>query len=434
MFASSAILKLSSLLASDTPTNMIIGLSVASAVVVVLIVGIVLTAVVHRDESHRKHRRGKSSKASKPDASPAQKSEKIAPTEAQYAPQSSPQSALQTASQNTQSAPVKAEPSNAAQSGEKTVAQATIVTENAQKPQPKAANMQQDGEIIPAGARLRTLGLVAIRYDKSYYARLCQADADTKKYYEELKAEMLSYGAKSRISWKHETFKFGRKLLMKMKMRGKTLCLYFALSAADYADTKYKVEDATSLGDDDTPCLYRIFNARRCKFAKELIAQVAIDSGLSKGDIPKCSAPAYESTPALLKKDLVREIRYKKNGEEDEVAVADAEKVVAVASEVDDIMEDEEANALIESSGRRADKTRTAIINVDTIGKLFKDGEVVTLQEIAKRTKGFDRATYLKVLARGTLDKSLTVEADDFSIEAVKMILLTGGKVLKTVK
>ncbi len=430
MFASSAISKLSSLLASDTPTNMIIGLSVASAVIVVLIVGIVLTAVVHRDESHRKHRRGKSAKTSKPETLPVQKSEKIAPREAQSAPQSAPQ----TASQNIQSAPVNVEPLNAAQSGEKTVAQATIVTEIAQKSQPKAANMQQDGEIIPAGARLRTLGLVAIRYDKSYYARLCQADAETKKYYEELKAEMLSYGAKSRISWKHETFKFGRKLLMKMKMRGKTLCLYFALSAADYADTKYKVEDATLLGYDDTPCLYRIFNARRCKFAKELIAQVAIDSGLSKGDIPKCSAPAYESTPALLKKDLVREIRYKKNGEEDEVAAADAEKVVAVASEVDDIMEDEEAKALIESSGRRADKTRTAIINVDTIGKLFKDGEVVTLQEIAKRTKGYDRATYLKVLARGTLDKSLTVEADDFSIEAVKMILLTGGKVLKTVK
>ena len=37
----------------------------------------------------------------------------------------------------------------------------------------------------------------------------------------------------------------------------------------------------------------------------------------------------------------------------------------------------------------------------------------------------------LKVLARGTLNKPLTVEAQDFSLDAVKMIVLTGGKAIK---
>ena len=36
-------------------------------------------------------------------------------------------------------------------------------------------------------------------------------------------------------------------------------------------------------------------------------------------------------------------------------------------------------------------------------------------------------AVRLKVLARGILTKPLTVEAEDFSIDAVKMILVTGG-------
>ena len=35
---------------------------------------------------------------------------------------------------------------------------------------------------------------------------------------------------------------------------------------------------------------------------------------------------------------------------------------------------------------------------------------------------------YLKVLARGSIDKPLTVYADDFSLGAIKMIALTGGR------
>ena len=38
---------------------------------------------------------------------------------------------------------------------------------------------------------------------------------------------------------------------------------------------------------------------------------------------------------------------------------------------------------------------------------------------------------YLKVLARGVIDKPLTVYADDFSLQAVKMIALTGGEAVR---
>ena len=52
------------------------------------------------------------------------------------------------------------------------------------------------------------------------------------------------------------------------------------------------------------------------------------------------------------------------------------------------------------------------------------------------RQKGLidKRASSYKVLARGKLDKALTVEAADFSLPAVKMIVLTGGKVVKIKK
>ena len=104
------------------------------------------------------------------------------------------------------------------------------------------------------------------------------------------------------------------------------------------------------------------------------------------------------------------------------------------AAEVDKILEDEIAATMVEESVRYADRTKTGIINVDTLEEYFKDGETVNLEEIKKRIQGYKKVTYIKVLARGTLDKKLTVEADDYSIEAVKMILLTGGKVIRTRK
>ena len=86
---------------------------------------------------------------------------------------------------------------------------------------------------------------------------------------------------------------------------------------------------------------------------------------------------------------------------------------------------------LIEQSTRVADRTKKTIINIDTISQYFNENETVTLEEIKKRVPNVDKkATFLKVLARGTLDKALTVDADDFSIEAEKMIIVTGGKVL----
>ncbi len=102
------------------------------------------------------------------------------------------------------------------------------------------------------------------------------------------------------------------------------------------------------------------------------------------------------------------------------------------ATEVDKIMTDEVAESFVEQSEKSSDKTKQGIINIDVLSQYFDGGEVVTLDEIKKRVNGFNKkTTYVKVLARGTLDKALTVEADSFSLQAVKMIVLTGGKVIK---
>ena len=71
------------------------------------------------------------------------------------------------------------------------------------------------------------------------------------------------------------------------------------------------------------------------------------------------------------------------------------------------------------------------IINVGVISPAYQAGDTVTLADL--KAKGLIDANIgrLKVLAAGTLDKPLTIKADAFSVQAVKMITLTGGQAIE---
>ena len=74
--------------------------------------------------------------------------------------------------------------------------------------------------------------------------------------------------------------------------------------------------------------------------------------------------------------------------------------------------------------------TKKAEINIDTICDNFEAGTVVSLNTLKAKGLVSKNAGFVKVLARGMLDKPFTVIAQDYSVAAVKMILLTGGKVI----
>ncbi len=277
---------------------------------------------------------------------------------------------------------------------------------------------------------------IVIKYSKSFQAKIIQSDAVTKSYYSELKNKLLSYGVKSRMSWKRETFRSGRKTLAKMRMRGKTLSVAFALNPAAFDGTKYHVENVAEVKAlADTPCLYRIKNDRRVRYAKDLIERLmeenAVPAALNFAETDYAATYPYETTEALLNKKLIKELTDEEAQSGTAFKSSDIRKSVS-ATEADVLMKDEVAEILIESLGGVSDRSKTGIINIDTLSQHFKDGETVTLEDVKKRVKGFGKnVTYLKVLARGTLDKKLTVEADGFSLQAAKMIILTGGKAVK---
>ena len=77
-------------------------------------------------------------------------------------------------------------------------------------------------------------------------------------------------------------------------------------------------------------------------------------------------------------------------------------------------------------------KTRTGkkgVINVSVLDQNFNDGDTITIEILKERELIAKNIEQVKVLAAGTLTKKLNIELQDYSIEAVKMIVLTGGSV-----
>jgi hypothetical protein len=148
-----------------------------------------------------------------------------------------------------------------------------------------------------------------IRYVKSFTAKFIQSDDESKSYYQELKNEALSYlGSASRVSWHYDSIVKGKDILVKLGVRGKTLCIYFPRDVEKIDNNKYKVEKVESQKYASTPCMYRINNPTRLKRAKELIARSARKLKLEKGELPNENYYLpYEEKDALIKKGYIRE-------------------------------------------------------------------------------------------------------------------------------
>ena len=74
-----------------------------------------------------------------------------------------------------------------------------------------------------------------------------------------------------------------------------------------------------------------------------------------------------------------------------------------------------------------------SIVNVDTLSQSFRPGDRVDVNILKEKSLVPYDTAYLKVLARGAIDKPLSVYANDFSLSAVKMIALTGGEAIRVV-
>lgn len=73
-------------------------------------------------------------------------------------------------------------------------------------------------------------------------------------------------------------------------------------------------------------------------------------------------------------------------------------------------------------------KKEYAIINLETLDKLFNDGDAVSMEVLLEKGVIRKELNGLKVLGRGEITKKLTVKAAIFSASAKEKIEAAGGK------
>ena len=265
-----------------------------------------------------------------------------------------------------------------------------------------------------------------------YTNKLCLAESDLKSNYNIIKNAILKYAkVRSRISANYESFRKGRKLLVRFNILGKTLRVYLALDPNEYPVTVYHQRDEGSKRKYElVPMMLRVRSPRSVRNAVKLIDELMEKEGIALAknyeEVDYAKEFKYDSNALLIKdgfKKLVREEIDEAHA--DELSDDEALRVV-VTKEVEETVPQHKQ---VSSNN----KNNKAIVNVDQINQVFDYNEYVTIEKLKEKGLVNKKTNYVKVLSRGVINKPMTIEANEFSLKAVKMIVLTGGSVVRLV-
>ena len=358
----------------------------------------------------------------------------------------------------------------------------------AEEPKTAVLVMGEDGK----GATAYVGGeVVHIRFRSSFMSRLIQSTENIQTFYSDIKNHVLSYkGIKARSSWNYEAFNKGRVQLVKLNIKGKTLVVNLNLDPKEFNINKYHFVDCSDKPKfAKVPMMMKVRSGRALKYTLELIDEMMKQYEITQGEIPTVDyRMPYESTEELAKRGVVKiilpagvtlsddmtfvqvnvseliesgttvksteQVMTNEEAEAVVIEVAPAEEAPVVeeapaveetpvvevleegivhadADEADQLISDEEAEAKIEivtvDGANRNGKMGE--INLDVICENFEDGDTVDVDSLKDKHLVSPKIGRIKVLARGVMTKKLTVKAAKFSIQAVKMITLAGGKV-----
>lgn len=320
-----------------------------------------------------------------------------------------------------------------------------------EEPSEESESEAEEGdEIDNALVTLVSGGKVFVQYRRSFRARLIQAADETKAMYNRLRNEIISYlGVKERVSWNYDSYNAGRRQFVKVNVNTKSLIVYFALAPSEIGE-KYRFRDVSQKKRyAAVPVRYKVTGSRSLQYAIELLEQTAGAFGLDFRRTEETLVIPYQPRDELIREKLIKVYAKRETGEQvteeqleefiaegatveplsaytvtDEIAMKDAESLITDATA-------KQLIALAETKVVKGTSGKRTYINLDTISANYSEGETVDLQSLKQKGLIDKRAVGCKILARGALDKALTVEATDFSLAAVKMIALTGGKVVR---
>ncbi len=138
----------------------------------------------------------------------------------------------------------------------------------------------------------------------SFWEKILGLDAVTKNYFLRIHNELISYKkVNSRLSYKCMSYRYGRKLLAKVSVRGKTLNLYLALKASEYNENVYHQKDVSDKkAYEAVPFRVKVKSDRGIKNAIKLVTELSNINLLTKRNKFE-AVNQIESIKMMMKKE-----------------------------------------------------------------------------------------------------------------------------------
>lgn len=255
----------------------------------------------------------------------------------------------------------------------------------------------------------------------NFINKLSLAEKEVQDIYVALNNELKRYeGINQRLTNSTDNYYVKRSLVAKISLSGKTIKLYLNLDPTKYEVNKYhhsQVEDKKKF--EEVPFCLKVKSARSLKKAKLLISDLSKKFELTLID---------EFVEADIF-DILKQLDYEVISE-NHLQKFLRSSITAVKA--DGVISNEFALTLLKHEDKKADEnTEKEVIFIDDIAKVFINDDIVDLNKLKEKGILQPSTMAYKVSDRGLLDKALTIIADDFSPNAVKMIALTKGQAIK---
>ena len=261
-----------------------------------------------------------------------------------------------------------------------------------------------------------------IKPKMSFEMRLRVADDDIKRFYSDIKNELLSYGIHDRISRHRENFNQGRINICRMVINGKTLKVYLAVDP-ESIDKRYfhHTDVGHRKGLVELPTMINVRSKVAARKVKELIVLMMESLVISK--------KPYEEVD--FAKDLtvdgfttVECKGYDYLVEKSMTLDKAKEYPDGFAAQLLEMVEDNEYQ-------ERFIKTS---LSIEDLEKNFKDGDIVDIDKVRELGLGPANSNFLSIKESKKMSKKLKVYANEYTPDAVKMICLSGGEAFLVVQ
>ena len=282
--------------------------------------------------------------------------------------------------------------------------------------------------------------MIFLRQRRSFLARIALADEGVRALFATVRAQLLTFrGVRERVSWGGASYYCGRILLARVVANTKSLAVSLAADPQEAARAGVHFRD---LSDRKrfaaVPVRCKVMGERSLRAALSLVRAIAERQGLQGGATvqPFTFPPADRAQ--LTARGLIRTDARRASGER--VSEGELRALLTAGATLETFSA---AFALRRASRRTArllageegpqvgSRAARALVNLDTLSANYEAGERVDIGSLREKGLVDRRATACKVLARGGLDKPLTVEAEEFSLAAERMIAQTGGRAVR---